>query len=40
VFGCEFFVLNNDKNNLGKFDAKSDGGIFIGYDLNGHAYNG
>ena len=31
VFGCKFFVLNNGKENLGKFDAKSDEGIFLGY---------
>ena len=33
VFGCKCFVLNNDKDNLGKFDAKSDEGIFLGYSL-------
>ena len=38
MFGCKCFVLNNDKENLGKFDAKSDEGIYIGYALNGHAY--
>ena len=26
------------KENLGKFDAKSDEGVHIGYALNGHAY--
>ena len=30
VFGCKCFILNT-KNNLGKFDAKSDEGIFLGY---------
>ena len=30
--------MNNGKENLGKFDAKSDEGIDIGYALNGHAY--
>ena len=34
VFGCKCFVLNNGKDNLGKFDAKSDEGIFFGYSLN------
>lgn len=29
-FGCKCFILNNGKDNLGKFDAKSDEGIFIG----------
>ena len=38
VFGCKCFVLNNGKENLGKFDAKSDEGVHIGYALNGHAY--
>ena len=31
VFGCKCFVLNNGKENLGKFDAKADEGIFLGY---------
>jgi len=30
VFGCKCFILNT-KDNLDKFDAKSDEGIFIGY---------
>ena len=30
VFGCKCFILN-EKDNLGKFDAKSDEGIFLGY---------
>ena len=34
IFGCKCFVLNNGKDNLGKFDAKSDEGIFLGYSLN------
>ena len=38
VFGCKCFVLNNGKDNLGKFDPKSDEGIHIGYAINGHAY--
>ena len=29
VFRCKCFMLNNDKDNLGKFDAKSDEGIFL-----------
>ena len=33
LFGCKYFVLNNGKENLGKFDAKSDEGIFLGYSL-------
>jgi len=38
VFGCKCFILNNGKDNLGKFDHKSDEGIHIGYAINGHAY--
>ena len=30
VFGCRCFILNN-KENLGKFDAKTYDGIFISY---------
>ncbi|GAV69083.1 hypothetical protein CFOL_v3_12584, partial [Cephalotus follicularis] len=37
-FGCKVFILNNGKENLGKFDAKSDEGIFLGYSLNSKAY--
>ena len=38
IFGCKCFVLNNDKDNLGKFDEKSDEGIFLGYSLSSKAY--
>jgi len=38
VFGCKCFILNNGKDNMGKFDPKSDEGIHIGYAINGHAY--
>jgi len=38
VFGCKCFVLNNGKDNLGKSDAKSDEGIFLGYSLNSKAF--
>ena len=38
VFECKCFVLNNDKDNLGKFDAKSDEGIFVGYSLHSKAF--
>jgi hypothetical protein len=37
VFGCKCFVLN-DRDDLGKFDAKSDEGIFLGYSSNSNAY--
>ncbi|KAI4305016.1 hypothetical protein L6164_028407 [Bauhinia variegata] len=38
VFGCICFIHNNGKNALGKFDAKSDEGIFLGYSLTSKAY--
>ncbi|KAH9792990.1 Integrase catalytic domain-containing protein [Citrus sinensis] len=37
VFGCKCFVLNT-KDNLGKFDLKSDVGIFLGYSNSSKAY--
>ena len=37
-FGCKCLVHNNDKNNLGKFDARSDEGIFVGYLMHSKAY--
>src|SRR5262249_21872120 len=30
-FGCKCFVLNNGKDDIGKFDPRSDEGIFLGY---------
>ena len=30
VFGSKCYILN-DRENLGKFDAKSDEGVFLGY---------
>jgi len=38
VFGCKCFILNNGKESLGKFDAKADEGVFLGYDTQSHAY--
>ena len=38
VFGCKCYILNNGKESLGKFDAKSEKGIFLGYSLNNHGY--
>ena len=38
VFGCRCYILNNGKENLGKFDAKADKGTFLGYSLFSHAY--
>ncbi|XP_063949970.1 uncharacterized protein LOC135152795 [Daucus carota subsp. sativus] len=37
VFGCKCFVLRNQGENLGKFEAKADEGIFVGYAA-GKAY--
>ena len=37
VFGCKCFILN-EKDNLGKFDAKSDEGIFLGYSTVSKAF--
>ena len=34
VFGSKCYILN-DRENLGKFDAKSDEGIFLGYSTTG-----
>ncbi|GKV40372.1 hypothetical protein SLEP1_g48027 [Rubroshorea leprosula] len=38
AFGCKCFVHNNGKENLGKFDAKSDEAVFLGYSLTSRAY--
>ncbi|XP_038989467.1 uncharacterized protein LOC120113034, partial [Phoenix dactylifera] len=38
VFGCRCFILNNGKDNLSKFSAKSDEGIFLGYSSSSRAY--
>jgi len=32
------FILNNGKECLGKFDAKVDEGVFLGYAIQIHAY--
>ena len=37
VFGSKCYILN-DRENLGKFDAKSDEGIFLGYPITSRAY--
>ena len=37
IFGCFCYILN-DKENLGKFDSKSDKGIFLGYATNSKGY--
>lgn len=38
VFGCKCINLNNGKDNLGKFDAKSDEGVFLGYSSSSKTY--
>jgi len=37
-FGCKCFVLNNGKDDLGKFDARSDDGVFVDYSSTSKAY--
>ena len=37
VFGSKCYILN-DRENLGKFDARSDEGIFLGYSTMSRAY--
>ena len=38
VFGCKCFVLRNQGENLGKFEAKAEEAIFVGYAIAGKAY--
>ena len=37
VFICNCYILN-DREQLSKFQAKSDKGVFLGYSHNSHAY--
>ncbi|XP_024011253.1 uncharacterized protein LOC112086523 [Eutrema salsugineum] len=37
VFGCRCYILN-DKDHLGKFDSRSDEGIFLGYSGHSSAF--
>ena len=37
MFGSKCYILN-DRENLGKFDAKGDEGIFLGYSTTSRAY--
>jgi hypothetical protein len=37
TFGSKWYILR-DRENLGKFDPKTDEGIFLGYSLNTRAY--
>ena len=36
-FGTKSYILNNEKDHLAKFDAKSDEGVFLGYSLTNKA---
>ena len=38
VFGYKCFIHKNGKNLLGKFDARSDKGIFLGYSTHSKSY--
>ena len=38
IFGCKCYVHNNGKNQLGKFDPKSDKATFLGYSATSKAY--
>ena len=38
AFGCRCFVLNNGKDDLGKFDPRSDEGVFVRYSSSSKAY--
>ncbi|KAH0683294.1 hypothetical protein KY289_021046 [Solanum tuberosum] len=38
AFGCKCFMLNNGKDDLGKFDHISDEGVFVGYSSSNKAY--
>ena len=37
IFGSMCYILN-DHEHLGKFDSKSDQGVFLGYSNNSRAY--
>ena len=37
AFGCRCFVLNNGKDDLGKFDPRSDERVFVGYSSSSKA---
>ena len=37
IFGSTCFILK-DRENVGKFDSRSDGGIFLGYSSTSKAY--
>ncbi|XP_070022372.1 uncharacterized protein [Nicotiana sylvestris] len=37
-FGSKHFIHNNGKDNLGKYDPRSNEGIFLGYSLNSRSF--
>lgn len=37
-FVCTYFVLNNGKNDVGKFNPRSDKGVYVGYSSTIKAY--
>jgi len=39
VFGCKCYALNNEKDNLSKFDSKANEVIFLGYSLRSKSYS-
>ena len=38
IFGCRCYIHRNRKENLGKFDSRSDEGVFLGYFTRISAY--
>lgn len=38
VFGCKCFILKNANDRVGKFEERSDEGIFLGYSTSSKAY--
>ena len=38
AFGCRYFIKNNGKDNLKKFDPKSNERIFLGYSITSKAF--
>ena len=38
IFGNKYYILN-DRENLGKFDSKSDEGVFLCYSSYSRAYH-
>lgn len=38
AFGSKYFVHNNGKKAIGKFDAKSDESVFLGYSAHSKTY--